>query len=393
MTTPATTSTTLGVASTFAELPAPILVAKTGAEQFLETGFAEVAGLRVGLIANHTSVTSAGHLADLMAADPNMELVALFGPEHGLRGEALAGEIVADSVDPATGLEVFSLYGTSRKPTPEMLAGLDVLIYDIQDVGARFYTFISTMGLAMQAAAEAEIGFVVLDRPNPHGGTSIAGFTRTPDLGSFVSQYPIPSTYGMTAGELALAIKGEGWLDGLDELDLQIVELQGWTRETRWDDWPMPWVAPSPALPTLESAQAYPGVVLFEATDLDYGRGTDAPFLVIKDDGLDGNQIAEDLNSRGLAGVRFEAVPDGIRYVITDPSEFEPVSVGVHVVEAFQNHSPDPIITRPEFFDLLAGSSQLRMMLQSGVPASEIVRAWAPDIEAFEQIRLRYLLY
>ncbi len=372
----------------------------TGAQNLQASEFAILAGQRVGLIANQTSATGQGHLADLMASDTKFDLAALFAPEHGLRGDVLAGETVVDEVDPATGLPIFSLYGTTRKPSAEMLEGLDVLVFDIQDVGARFYTFISTMGLAMQAAAEAEIGFVVLDRPNPLGGTDVAGFTTDAKQTSFISQYPVPSIYGLTAGELAMAIKGERWLPGLENLELTVVPMKGWSRDLRWPDLQDAWVPPSPALPTFTSALAYPGVVLFEATTLDYGRGSDLPFLKIVGDNIDGDRLEAELNSRQLPGVRFVAEQGGVRYEITDPEIFEPVAVGVHVLEAFyRTSSADPgsaevpLIDRPEVFDRLAGSPRLRTMLETGSTADEIVSAWQADVAAFESIRQNYLLY
>lgn len=389
---PATTSSSSPIASESEAIPKPVDKV-AGAQALADSNFSILADRNVGLIANQTSLINSGHLADALATADSVNLVALFAPEHGLRGKILAGDRVEDTTDEATGLEVFSLYGQTRKPTSEMLDGIDVLVFDIQDVGARFYTFISTMGFAMQAAAEANIEFVVLDRPNPQGGLKVSGFTRTPELESFVGQYPIPSTYGLTAGELAVAIKGEGWLPNLESLDLTVVPLSGWTRDMTWTDWTSDWIAPSPALPTVESAMAYPGVVLFEATDLEYGRGSDAPFLRITGEGIDGQALASQLNDLDLSGVTFDPELSGIRYVVTDPKTFEPVSTGVHVLKAFHDTRPTPIIDRPGVFDLLAGNTKLREMLETNATAEEIIDAWSEDVAAFQQLRAKYLLY
>ncbi len=230
----------------------------TGAEAFAASRFAAVAGKRVGLVTNHTGRVRGEHLADVLSKAPNMKLTAIFAPEHGFRGTAEAGAKVRDGVDAKTGVAVFSLYGASRKPTSRMLRNVDVLVFDIQDIGVRFYTYISTMGLAMQAAAAARIPFVVLDRPNPLGGDYVSGFVLEPALRSFVGQYPIPIVHGMTVGELARMIQGEKWLDGLDGLQLSVVAMQGWQRSVRWPQTGLAWVATSPNIPTFEFCARLP---------------------------------------------------------------------------------------------------------------------------------------
>jgi Uncharacterized protein conserved in bacteria len=237
---------------------------RTGAEVLAADDFSELAGKEIGLIVNHTARVDTAHLIDRVDRSPAVELGALFGPEHGLRGTAGAGEAVADGRDEKTGAPVYSLYGETRRPTPKELEGLDALVFDVQDVGARFYTYITTMGLAMQAAAEADLEFVVLDRPNPLGGTYVSGFMLTPEHQSFVGRYPIPVAHGMTVGELARMIKGEAMLPGLDDLELTVVEMEGWTRNLRWPGTKRDWVPPSPNLPTWETALVYPGMCFFE---------------------------------------------------------------------------------------------------------------------------------
>ncbi len=214
---------------------------RTGADILVESGFDRIAGHTVGLIVNHTALVGDEHLINLVHASPKVTLGAIFGPEHGLRGTAEDGEAVQDGVDQITGAPVYSLYGKTRRPTPEMLSDLDVLIFDIQDVGARFYTFISTMGLAMQSAAEAGIPFVILDRPNPLSGAYASGFVLEPEVQSFVGQFSIPIAHGLTVGELATMVKGEALLPGLDSLGLEIIPMQNWTRSMQWTDTGRPW--------------------------------------------------------------------------------------------------------------------------------------------------------
>ncbi len=384
-------------------------------------GFSEISGRRVGLVASRASVVGERSVIDLVADADEVELVAIFAPEHGVRAEAGAGEQVADDVDPVTGLPVFSLYGSTRRPTAEMLAGIDVLLFDLQDVGTRFYTYTATMGLAMQSAAEAGIPFVVLDRPNPLGGTVVDGPVRDDDQESFISQYPVPSAHGMTAGELALAIRGEGWLDGLGDLDLRIVELAGWDRDDRWADTGLGWVPPSPGLPTVDAAMVYPATVLFEGTSLSYGRGTDHPFQQVGAPWIDGKAMADSLNDVGLSGIRFEPVSyipttdppngpaaadpqyegqvvSGVRLDITDRVALRPVAVGIHLMAAVLAQAElDPqapeVISRPEFFDLLAGTAATRQLLTAGVAPEEIIESWSASLAQFEFVRSAYLLY
>lgn len=387
----------------------------TGLGELVETDFALLAGKRVGVIANATSMFNDDHLIDLLHDADDVELVAAFAPEHGIRGIVDAGASVSDTADTTTGTPIFSLYGAVKSPTAAQLSGIDVLVYDLQDVGARYYTYISTLGLAMQSAAASDVAFVVLDRPNPLGGNHHGGFIRQPGFDSFVSQYPIPSVYGLTAGELASAIVGEGWLPGLDQLDLTVVTMRNWHRSMGWSDTGFAWRAPSPGLPAAASALTYPATVLFEATDLSYGKGTAAPFQMIGAPWLDGASLASDLNGRNLAGVNFAPVTftpsnsvapnarhadvklGGIELTVTDAALFDPASTGVHLLEATQDQATttgrSSIIDRPEFFDLLAGSSQLRSELAASTPAEAIVASWAAENAEFDAVRSRYLLY
>ena len=388
---------------------------KTGAQVLVESGFAALAGKRVGLVVNHTARVGEAHLIDLVHDAPNVELAALFGPEHGLRGTEEDGVEVADGRDDRTGAPVYSLYGRTRKPTPEMLEDLDVLVFDIQDVGARFYTFISTMGLAMQAAAEADLPFVVLDRPNPLGGAYMAGFVLEPEHTSFVGQYPIPIAHGLTVGELARMIRGEGLLPGLETLQLDVVAMQGWQRAMLWPETGLPWINTSPNIPGFETALVYPGACFFEATAASEGRGTETPFTLLGAPWADGQALAAALNARGLPGVRFEAAAftprpiesmdtkpkldgqalEGIRYTITDAAAFRPVEAGIHVFHAFYHQAPDVdgFLTRQPWLTRLSGTTRLGTMLAAEAEPEAIIAAWQDEVAAFREQSRAYLLY
>lgn len=388
---------------------------KTGAAVLAERDFERFQGKTVGLIANPTSRVDTARVVDLMHR-AGIEIGALFGPEHGVRGTAEAGEKVSGGRDPVTGAPIYSLYGATRKPTPEMLEGLDVLIYDLQDVGARFYSRLSTMGLAMQAAAEAGLPFVVLDRPNPLGGTYVSGFVREPAHRSFVGKYPIPVAYGLTAGELARMIKGEGWLPGLTDLTLEVVEIKGWERSMRWPETGLEWTPTSPNLPTFETALAYAGTCFFEAAAASEGRGTPRPFVHLGAPWADGQTLADTLQARGLEGVHFEAVRftptpnagdsspkfegrrlEGVRIHVTDPALYRPVEVGIHTLHAFfhqaRRKGVERFVARPEWLEKLAGTARLQALLREGTRPAAITASWQRDVETFRERRRPYLLY
>jgi uncharacterized protein YbbC (DUF1343 family) len=389
----------------------------TGAEALVQSGFAALAGKRVGLITNQTGLVGGEHLADALVKAPNLKLVAILAPEHGFRGEVEAGAKVGDTTDARTGVPVFSLYGATKKPTPAMLQGLDVLVFDIQDIGTRFYTYISTMGLAMQAAAAAGIPFVVLDRPNPLGGDYVSGFVLEPALASFVGQYPIPIVHGMTAGELARAIKGERWLGGLDRLDLTVVEMRGWRRSMRWPELQRPWVATSPNIPTFEAALVYPGMGIVGEAEVNEGRGTPTPFSLFGAPWIDAPRLAGRLEALRLTGVDFtsteltpRSIPGvaahprfegrriaGVRIAVTDPARFEPLEAGMHILAALFAEAraagiAEPI-ANPAMFQALAGTRRLGDMLANGRSGEEITAAWQAEVARFRDQRAQYLLY
>jgi len=416
----------LAVGFVLAALPVMAQPVTTGAQRLVNTDFAALdtlprpqpGPLHVGLVTNHTALVDSAdggplHLIDRLDAAPNMTLDALFGPEHGLRGTAEAGAAVESGRDTATGVPVYSLYGASKKPPPESLDGLDALVFDMQDIGARFYTYISTMGYAMQAAAEAGIPFVVLDRPNPLGGR-VGGFVLESEFASFIGLYPIPIQHGFTTGELAQMIAGEGWLPGLGGLDLRVVGMEGWNRSMLWSDTELPWTPTSPNIPDFETALVYPGIALFEGTVMSEGRGTASPFLVVGAPWLDGVALADTLCARELPGVRFEAahftprsIPgvaanpkfedeavEGVRIIITDADVAEPVALGIHLLHASYQQVPHDV----DFFDSdwlakLAGTRRLQKMLEHGATPEQIVAAWQDDVTDFEHARRPYLLY
>lgn len=332
---------------------------RVGAEILIESGYRALAGSRVGLIANPTSRVGDRHLADDLALAPAVTLGALFAPEHGLRGREEAGARFAGGVDPATGVVVHSLYGERLRPSPESLADLDVLVFDIQDAGARFYTYISTLGLAMSAAAEVGIRFVVLDRPNPLGGERVEGFVLEDGQLSFVGAYPIPTVHGLTVGELARMIVGEEWVEGVAGLDLEVVPMTGWRRAMMWPDTGLEWLPTSPNVPDFETALVYPGTALFEGTVWSEGRGTEAPFRTLGGLGLDAESLLRRLARSPIPGARVSAarfVPQslpgrasqpkhqgeslsGVAIEIIDRPDYAPVEVGVALVAAFLEES------------------------------------------------------
>lgn len=378
---------------------------RTGADRIVADDFAAWAGQRVGLIVHTNSTVDGRHLADLVAESDRVELAALFGPEHGVRGTAGAGELVDDEIDP-TGVPIHSLYGTTRQPTTEMLEGLDLLVYDLQDVGARWFTYIATMGLAMQAAADQGLPFVVLERPNPLGRTVTPGAVRNADIDSFIAPYPIADLYGLTSAELARAIVGEGWLDGLEELDLRVVPMDGWDPNARWADLDRPWVAPSPSLTTVESSLLYPATVLFEATTLSIGRGTAAPFTLFGHPDMDAERIATELEAAELPGVGFRAIefvapvdPDegqtvqAVQIDVLDHRDVDPGPLGVHLLSVVLRVEGDGILDRPEFLDLLTGGPELRTALREGDAVVDIIDARRAEGDAFRRRMQPYLLH
>lgn len=357
---------------------------------------------KVGLITNPTGAnTDLTSSVDLL--NEEFELTALYGPEHGVRGDAQAGEYVDFYIDEKTGLPVYSLYGKTRKPTPEMLENVEALVFDIQDIGTRFYTYISTMAYAMEAAKEKGIPFIVLDRPNPLGGTKVEGPVLEPEFSSFVGLYPIPLRHGMTAGELATLFKEEFGIDA----DLKVVKMQGWKRSMDFDDTGLPFILPSPNMPTVNSAFVYPATGLIEGTNLSEGRGTTKPFEIIGAPFINSTELAERLNKLYLPGVRFRAasftpsfskhsgkLSHGIEVFVTDRDKFKATETGLHIIKTIHDQYPDDFqFLENSHFNLLMGNDWVQAMIKNGASVEEIVTKFEKEQKDFMIVRKKYLLY
>lgn len=388
-----------------ADSDAGTMAVRPGVDVLLDDSLHLVAGLRVGLITNQTGLTAGGiRSIDALHESEEVNLVALFSPEHGIRGAAEGGLALDDGIDGRTGLPVHSLYGETRKPTPGMLQGVDVLLFDIQDIGARYYTYLSTMALAMEAAGEAHIPFVVLDRPDPIGGDAIGGDVLDPAFASFVGMYPVPMRHGLTPGEFARLIVGEFGV----RVDLRIAPVAGWQRGRWFDETGLPWVAPSPNMPNLESATHYPGTCLFEGTNLSVGRGTDRAFQQVGAPWLDAEAIVARLGASAMPGVRFEAVRftpvrpgdgkyadtelAGVRFIVTDRDVYDPTHAAIEVLIAIRDAQPE-FEFRDAGFDRLAGTDRLRLDILAGLTADRIAEGWRDGLRAFDSLRAPYLLY
>ena len=369
---------------------------RLGAEQ-LAAYLPMLKGQRVGLIVNQTSVLypgrpEASHLVDVLL-DNHINVVTVFAPEHGFRGDQGAGETIADNVDRKTGLPIISLYGKNKAPTEQMLADIDILIFDIQDVGVRFYTYISTMHYAMQAAAKFNLPFVVLDRPNPNGQYT-AGPILDMALQSFVGMHPIPIVHGLTVGELALMIKGQHWIESAKQLDLRIIPMQGYDKAMHY---PLP-IAPSPNLPNAQSVQWYASLCLFEPTLISVGRGTDYPFQMIGHPQLslspDTTEVTPISMPTSAPYPKWQNTPIKALRI----SEYRPEMAGFDIsllVSMFHLAQVQNIelLTSGDFFDKLAGTKTLKADLLAGKSASEIQIQWTQPLADYRQLRLPYLLY
>jgi uncharacterized protein YbbC (DUF1343 family) len=386
-----------------------------GLEVLASRRFRPLAGRRVGLVANPTAVTRAlVHAADLLHGAPGVRLAALFGPEHGVRGDAQYMAAVGGERDARTGLPVHSLYGetpASLRPTGEQLDGLDALVFDVQDVGARYYTYQATMLLCMEAAAEAGKAFVVLDRPNPIGGVLVEGPALRPGFESFCGLHDLAVRHGLTVGELALLFRAERKLD----LELEIVPCRGWRRGATFRETGLPWVFPSPNMPTPETALVYPGMCLLEGTNLSEGRGTTRPFELFGAPWLDADRLAHDLAREGLPGVGFRPasfVPTwdkhagvrchGVDLVVRDPARLRPFRTGLAAVIHARAQDPARFAWRREpyefvrdvpAFDLLCGSAREREAIEAGASVSDLAGPIAAEERAFARRRAPYLRY
>jgi uncharacterized protein YbbC (DUF1343 family) len=379
-------------------------VVRPGIEVFLADVPAALRGKRVGLITNHSGIDRARTSdIDLIARHPGLKLVALMAPEHGIRGDAEAGVRIENAVDPRTGVPIHSLYlAEDRGPTPEMLKDVDVVVYDLQEVGGRTWTYVSTMALAMKAAARKGIPFVVLDRPNPIGGEIVEGALLDPRFASFVGMYPIPARHGMTVGELATLFNRQHGIG----VDLIVARVANWRRSQWFEETGLPWVNPSPNLRSPDALKSYPGSVYFEGTNLTEGRGTDRPFEQIGAPYLNAPEVARVMNEKGLPGIRFEAIMmpvqrtaakypgqtiPAIRFAITDRQAYRPVRTSLLLIDEIRRQHPrDFAWTRT--IDRLTGSDKVRLAIEAGRLAP-LLDEWDREAAAFAESRRPYLLY
>jgi uncharacterized protein YbbC (DUF1343 family) len=371
----------------------------TGLDVLESQKFAALRGKHVGLITNHTGLDSQGRgVADLLAHAAGVHLVALFSPEHGLAGRN--DDNVASTKDAATGLPIFSLYGETRRPTEEMLHGIDALVFDVQDAGVRFYTYTATMGYCMEEAAKHNIAFFVLDRPNPMGGEIVEGPMLDADKISFTAYMPLPVRYGLTIGELAQFFNMENHIN----CDLHVIPMKNWHRNYFFESTGARWIPPSPALRTLKGSVLYPGIEILQNAGVSVGRGTEAPFEEFGAPWINGEEVAAALNERHLAGLRFANQPfipviglysgqrcGGVAVRITDRQAVRAMRMGMEIATALKKLYPEKF--DPEKLMFLVANAETIRGLQDGTPPDKIVESWASDLNVFEQLRKKYFLY
>ncbi len=405
----------VGFAPAWAASPVAVkdVVVQNGIDVLLADDFAPLAGKRVGLITNPTGVTrDLRSTIDVLHNSKKVKLVALFGLEHGVRGNVHAGDKISDSQDPSTGLPVYSLYGKAHKPTPEMLKGIDTLVYDVQDIGCRSYTYVSSMADAMEAAAENKVGFVVLDRPNPLTGNRIEGRPLDLKYKSHVGYFRIPYIYGMTCGELAKMVNGEGWLAGGAKCDLTVVPLKGWRRDMWFDETGLLWVPTSPHIPRADTSMFYAATgIMGELQVVNEGVGYTLPFELAGGPFVDDADVfAGELARRRLPGVRFRPTYytpyyiehargkacGGVQIYIADRDSVDLTAIQFHVMDAVRKLYPQVELfgsKRDSMFDKVCGTDRIRKMFLEGKPVDEILKFWNSGRESFMRQRAKYLMY
>ena len=388
---------------------------KPGIEVLRENRFKELEGKRIGLITNPTGIDrNMKSTVDILFEALNVNLVALYAPEHGIRGDVTAGGQVTDFTEPLTGLPVYSLYGKNKKPSPEILQGIDVLVYDIQDIGSRSYTYISTMGLAMEAAAENNIEFVVLDRPNPLGGEKFEGQPNIePDLVSLVSQFPITYVHGFTVGELAMFLNEEGLLKDGIRCNLKVIKMKGWKRKMNFEATGLPWVISSPHIPRSETAYFYSASgILGELYSFNIGVGYTLPFELFAAEWIDSEKLVANLNNLKLAGVKFRPIHykpyygaqkdvflHGVQMYITDYKKIPLTLIQFYVIQECYKLHPDKNVfelceaSRLNMFDKVCGTSQVREAFTKNFTVESIKEIWNKDVENFKKKAKQYFLY
>jgi uncharacterized protein YbbC (DUF1343 family) len=387
---------------------------KTGVEVLRDMNFAPIKGKRVGLITNPTGVDrNLVSTIDLFFHSKEFQLVALYGPEHGVRGDYGAGTSVSNSKDPETGLPVFSIYGKTRKPTPEMLKDIDVLVYDVQDIGSRSYTFISSLGLAMEAAAENNVEFVVLDRPNPLGGLKMEGCLTEPAFTSFVSQFPIPYIHGLTVGELAKYLNETGLLKNKVKCRLTVIPMKGWKRKMTFEETGLPWVPSSPHIPNNYSPVFYPiSGIVGELYVMNIGVGYTLPFQVIAAEWINADSLVRNLDALHLPGITFrpihftpyysvskDKVVHGVEIYLSDYKKAELSMVQFWVLQECHKLWPGKNVfelcekSRLNMFDKVCGTDKIRKEFSKNFQVESILPMWNKDIESFRKQAKRYFLY
>src|SRR6266852_665106 len=372
---------------------------QTGLEVLAYQKFAPLRGKHIGLITNHTGVDTEGRsIVELLKHAPGVNLVALFSPEHGIAGHA--DENIGSSKDASTGLPIHSLYGDHLRPTDEMLAGIDTLVFDVQDAGVRFYTYTTTMAYCMEEAAKRNIAFYVLDRPNPINGETIEGPMLDPDKTTFVAYFPLPIRYAMTIGELAQFFNAENHIN----CNLHVIAMKNWHRNYFFESTGLRWIPPSPNLRTLKGSILYPGLEILQNAGVSVGRGTEAPFEEFGAPWINGEEVAAALNGRRLAGVQFKNQPfipvsglyagqrcGGVGMRITDRQAVRAMRVGLEIAAILKRLYPDKF--DPEKLLILVGNAETIRQLQAGVPPDQIVASWSADLANFEALRRKYFLY
>jgi uncharacterized protein YbbC (DUF1343 family) len=390
------------------------VVLVSGCEASVKTGLDNIGsykhlfdGKRVGIITNHTAYNSRGqYIVDVFRNMGNVKVAAFFSPEHGIYGVEEDGKRIESITEPNYQIPVYSLYGKIRKPTRQMLENIDVLVFDIQDIGARFYTYIYTMSLAMEAAAENGRRFVVLDRPNPINGLRVEGNILKPQFATFVGLYPVSVRHGMTAGELARMFNEQGWLKDNVKADLVVIPMKDWRRRMWYDRTGLKFIKPSPNMVSLETATVYPGLCLLEGTNVSEGRGTLLPFTQFGAPWIDSKSLAAELNRLNLPGIRFRPVSftpvsskykgqqcKGVRIIITDRDLLEPYFSGVLIVNKIFQMYPDKFKWKVSHFDRLCGTSAIREAITNRSSLEELRESWQAGLKSFLQIRSKYLMY
>ncbi|MDR9415065.1 MAG: DUF1343 domain-containing protein [Gracilimonas sp.] len=388
-------------------------VVKTGIEVLTEQDFEPLKGKKVGLITNATGVDrNLRSTIDLLFNAPDIELVAMYGPEHGVRGEFAAGDKVDTYVDEYTGVTVYSLYGATRKPTPEMLEGVDILVYDIQDIGVRSYTYISTMGLAMEAAAEHDIDFMVLDRPNPLGGNKVEGNIVEEGYFSFVSQFPVPYIYGLTPGEVAKMLNDEGWLKNEVQCDLTVIEMEGWNRDMTFDQTGLPWIPTSPHIPHEYSVYYYVATgVMGELGVFSEGVGYTLPFQVFAAEWINETELANNMNALELPGVKFRPIVfkpfygrdlgktlHGVQIHFTEYEKADLMNLQFYFMQVHKDMYPEKNIfemgkNRWSMFEKVTGTDQIRIRFSENYEVADIMDYLNKDVSSFKEKSQQYYLY